>query len=187
MRVTYSGPIGPDDEITTKKYVEDRLGGSKPDGPKAWKFVSFENWDSTTAAVGTFTIDKTGKKIYLNCHDEDGNWWVYRNRTETYIDPKPHFTMYAATGTMTWDASISVAQFYQANGSTRITTLEYASASSYYWDTYVKEDHYYILHFLSYLPNFRERHLQDINPAASTLGLPAEPDGLQLDEIEVQE
>ena len=50
----------------------------------------------------------------------------------------------------------------------------------------MKEDHYFVIHFLSYLPNFRERHLEKRNPVDTTFSLPNEPDDLQLDEIEVE-
>ena len=182
MRVTYRGPIDEDDELTTKKYVEDRLGGDKPDGPKAWRYIPIGKWNPGSVETGTFTIDKDNAKIYLNCHDEDGNWWVYRTRTETYTTPQPHFTVYAATGTMVWDASVYIADFYKVVNDQRITTLEYSSASSYYWNNYFKENHYFVIHFLSYLPNFRERHLEKLNPTDSTYVV--EPDGVQLDEIE---
>jgi len=88
---------------------------------------------------------------------------------------------------MVWDSSISKAHFYESTGDNkRITTLEYSAGSSYYWDNYLKEGHYFVIHFLSYLPNFRERHLEKLNPTDSTYGIPDDLDGLQLDEIEVE-
>ena len=119
----------------------------------------------------------------MNCHDEDGKWWCYRARTEQFSAPYPHFTMYAASGTMLMDASVSEVLYYETVGEKRITTLTYGAHSTWYWDNYAKEGHHYLIHWLSYLPNFRERHIELLNPANSTFNI-GQTDGVQNTEVE---
>ena len=155
---------------------------SRPDGPKPWMYVSPENWDPEAAASGTFTIDQPAKKIHLNCHDIDGRWWCHRARTEEYPTPQPHFLMYAAAGTLLMDASMDKVHYYQPADRKRITTFEYGAYSAWYWDSYLLDGNYFMIHWLSYLPNLRERHIESLNP--STTFSVGEDDGVQDTNVE---
>lgn len=84
---------------------------------------------------------------------------------------------------MLLDASITEVQYYEVVGSKRITTFTYGAYSNWHWDTYVKEGHYFMLHWLSYLPNLRERHIEALNPPDSTFTVGI-IDGVQSTDVE---
>ena len=186
--IRYRGLMDHSQCIVNKSYVDtelnDRVGQkSKPDGPKPWRYVSFENWDVPTMATGTFTIDKDNNKLYMNCHDIDGRWWCHRSRIEEFVNPHPHLTMYAASGTMLMDASVTKVYYYEAKDSKRLTTFTYGAHSAWYWDSYLIEGHYFMMHWLSYLPNLRERHIEALNPPDATFSV-GEIDGVQDTNVE---
>ena len=73
--------------------------------------------------------------------------------------------------------------YYEAKDQKRLTTFTYGAHSQWYWDSYLIEGHYFMLHWLSYLPNLRERHIEQLNPPNSTFSIGLD-DGVQSTEVE---